>query len=197
MNFESELRIIEGVAAQAFEVWGCPELIDCTTFEFNNRFTSRLGDAKFVQNGTNRIRLSSPIWPHINDDEREDTIVHEAAHVASPFLKLKQLHSRGVRGQVDRFGRERFIPTPRIGHGAEWKRLMRQAGFKPERCHKVDTAALGLKRKRYRYAYPCGCPTPCLVGPKHHKSIRGYSRVTCRRCRVRLQWTSNIRKVEI
>ena len=186
MNFETELRIAKGVAQQAFEVWGCPELSEKTVFEFNGRFTSRLGDATFRRNGTHRIRLSRPIWPHIDDDERENTIVHEAAHIAAPHLKLEKLKQ----------GKYGVIQTPRIGHGPEWKRLMRQAGFRPERCHTVDTAALGLKRKRYRYTYPCGCSTPCKVGPKHHKAVNEFRRVKCLLCQTYLV-RNTFRKVEI
>lgn len=44
MNYSTaQLDAITAVA-KAFDSWGCPELLDKTTFEWSNRFKSRAAD---------------------------------------------------------------------------------------------------------------------------------------------------------
>jgi len=109
-----------------------------TSWGWNKRFTRKLGDAMGT---TGRMRFSVPLWPRATEQEREETVLHELAHI----LVFAQC---GVIRQG--FGRQRE------SHGPNWKAMMRALGANPQRCHTVDRT--GLKRTQERYVVPCpGC----------------------------------------
>lgn len=86
--------------------------------EFNGRFSRRMGDATYsyaTKHG--ECRYSSPLWAFADAEERRETVIHEVCHVLTFRI----------------FGGERKIK----GHGPEWKRVMRIAGAKGDRCHSV------------------------------------------------------------
>ncbi len=111
-----------------------PEIAELRVYlEFNNRFTRRMGSAKWTGPKSGRVRLSAPLWPRASETERRETVIHEACHVVQFHI-----YPRGK------------------GHGAEWKHLMRLCGVKPERCHHVDRTGIAKKQRRVEAACDCG-----------------------------------------
>lgn len=145
MDFCKELEFAKSVVDDCFSQFGI-QLSDID-IHFNSRFTRKMGDATYYrQRNQARIRLSAKIWPLATEDERFETIVHEAAHIIA-FAK---------------YGSE-ISP-----HGREWKGVMRKLGLKPERCHYVDISS--LKRGK-QYGYYCTCSNKIRVGPTQHKRL--------------------------
>ena len=165
--YAEELAKVKEATEKAYAVWGCPELMAKTKFEWNARFKSRGADACYrpaIKVGT--IRLSMDIWPHFTEKQRYETAVHEAAHIAAAYL----------------YG-------GRQGHGPKWKHMMRRMGLQPTRCHNVDTFGLGISKRRSKsqHYYQCGCTDGVHVGPIIHKKIQGgYATYKCRGCRRQL-----------
>ena len=89
--------------------------------EWNRRFTKRLGDAAYNSvTFRARIRLSIPLWPRASDQDRRETVIHEACHLIA-FYKFGQ------------------VAAP---HGTGWKQAMRNCGIRPLRTHRVDRSGL-------------------------------------------------------
>lgn len=101
--------------------------------EFNHRFTRKMGQAK----GNNRlglytVRLSVPLFMRATEEDRENTIIHEVAHIITFILYPKA--------------------TP---HGREWQMVHRKLGKEPSRCHTIDRT--GLSRKVATVKCKCKC----------------------------------------
>ena len=61
---------------------GVPELAQVILVEWSLRFTRRMGDATYSPiNYGARIRLSIPLWPRASEEDRRETVIHEACHV--------------------------------------------------------------------------------------------------------------------
>ncbi len=113
------------------EKCGVPELGSKIRAEFSTmRMTCCLGVA---YPDRKLIRLSRPLWPYATETDRAWVIAHEACHVVDAY---------------------RNGPTP--PHGKPWKALMRKAGFKPDRCHKVPTKFAEQEAQRKRAARQAG-----------------------------------------
>ena len=130
--------------------------------EFNNRFTRRMGDASARKNHewrpTLQIRLSRPLWARASEEERRETVIHEACHIIDYI----------INGEM-------------CGHGRLWKRLMWKCGIRAERCHEVDRS--GLARKRAKVAASCMCGAISEIGAIRAKKIREQNAVyRCRKC---------------
>lgn len=63
-------------------------------------------------------------------------------------------------------------------HGRQWQELMRNLGYRAERCHQAD--AVPTRRQR-RFPYRCPCRTHELSTTRHKRAQRG-SRYVCRSC---------------
>ena len=88
------------------------ELAQVIVVEWNPRFTRRLGDAAYNSiTFRARIRLSSPLWPRTSEEDRRETVIHEACHIIVGY----------------KFGQ---VAAP---HGSEWKEAMRNCGVEPLR----------------------------------------------------------------
>jgi len=136
---------------------------------FNGRFSARLGDANWSYK---RIRFSKPLWPRASKLQRYQCVVHEVAHIIA--------HERYGRGVG-----KRIKP-----HGNEWKRVMREMGLDPDRCHEVPTA--GVANKKAKFKTFCNCPGE---GKLHLVTQKVYNRIAdplrlnkyfCRRCKATL-----------
>lgn len=138
--------------------------------EWNSRFTRKMGDARVVDRDLRlgRVRLSLPLWPHMTERAREETIVHEIAHV---YASLEQ---------------------PRAGHGEIWKRWMRRFGVTPERLYQIDaatftnTAAVKAKRRKLK-RYVGRCDGPCgrvvtMSAIQRGRALKGNYRYRCAGC---------------
>src|SRR5437879_3730633 len=100
---------------------GTPELSGRIRVVWSRRFVARMGDARWDRRrGAGIIRLSRPLWPKASDEERRETVIHEACHVIADC----------------RFG-------GRQGHGPRWRQMMGLCGYhEPTRCHNVDHEAI-------------------------------------------------------
>lgn len=159
-------EILELVAI-ACEVCGVPELTSRIRVQWNTRFTARMGDARWdALRGQGLIRLSVPLWPRASEEDRRETIVHEACHIIADY----------------RFGR-------RQGHGHHWRQMMALCGYRDaKRCHDVDRESIRERRGQNRLRAACGCAGGVIVGPVQVRRIQAGAAYTCRRCdqRVRL-----------
>ena len=91
------------------------ELSQVIVVEWNRRFTRRLGDGGYNPvNHRARIRLSTPLWPRAPDQDRKETVLHEACHIIVGFK----------HGYV-------------AAHGAEWREAMKNCEVPPLRTHSV------------------------------------------------------------
>lgn len=141
-----------------------PELSNKIDFEFNSRFTRKLGDACFFRNtGRGRIRLSGPLWERATDTQRYETVIHETCHV---IVRYKFKHN--------------IKP-----HGIEWKTAMMNCNVRPKRTHNVDRT--GLKRKKVKYVIS-NCPNDglvnakCFVGKINYKKLKNGTTFACSKC---------------
>lgn len=154
---------------EAFIRLGYPELNDRVRVEWNPRFSSKMGDARYISMTNCRIRLSEPLWPRASEEQRRHTAIHEACHivVAREYRSLELFKSR---------------PKP---HGKEWKEKMIECGEAPTRCHNVDTN--GVKNSRKKFIYHCDCPGEAKihrVGPVKQRKIQtGKSYYICKKCK--------------
>jgi predicted SprT family Zn-dependent metalloprotease len=151
-------------------------------FEFNNRFTKRIGDAVYWgSRGYGRIRLSGKLWPTMSETEKIDTILHEVAHIIDQYRRYK-----GVQQAVSyRYQRSKKYGG---GHGPEWHKIAKEIGAKPQRFADKDAADFAkFRRRTTRYSIPCNCGS-CVVSSRMltvmkktdiHKGIIR----RCRKCR--------------
>jgi len=174
-------------AIETLRALGREDLIDHLNIEWNTKFTSRLGDAcyvnvaslpswrklpkkynKYIIDGiVARLRFSAPIWPRANETERYQTVVHEVCHLVTSHEAF--LENR---------------PRPEA-HGWEWKRTMRRAGVRPERCHHVNTKGLGSKKSRKTEVAHCNCRDHSITPAMARKIGKGHLYI-CRDCKAYL-----------
>jgi len=149
---------IREIMATVCEKNGVSELESQTSIEWNARFTSRMGDANYNKM---RVRFSIPLFALAGEKDQEDTIAHEMAHIVARHKYGKKIKS----------------------HGGEWQACMLVAGYKPTRCHDIDTT--GLKKSRKTCKTYCNCNTH-MVTPKMYGDIaKGRGRI-CSKCKGRL-----------
>ena len=73
---------------------GVSELAQVIVVEWNPRFTRRLGDAGYSSTTYRaRIRLSIPLWPRSTEEDRRETVVHEACHIIAFYNNWGQWHA--------------------------------------------------------------------------------------------------------
>ena len=80
-------------------------------------------------------------------------------------------------------------PSRTKPHGYEWKRVMRDFGITPKRCHSYDTSNATVRRRGRldrEYPYKCGCRTHMLTVIRHRRILKGAG-YTCKVCRQKLQ----------
>lgn len=105
----------------------------------------------------NRVFLNLTLMQENEDEFMRETIPHEVAHIF-------QMH----------------INDRSPSHGTLWKRLMRQFGIKPQRCHSYDTTKSGRNTKTYLYM--CACRPHRLSNLIHNRIVKGQKR-SCKRCK--------------
>lgn len=110
-----------------------------------------------------KIRYNKVLLVQEGNDFLENVIPHEVAHIVAQ-------HVFGRRGT-------------NIAHGPSWKRVMRDFGANPERCHEYDTSACKIKRKTF--AFKCECSTHA-VSSVVAKNIANGRNYTCNSCKTRL-----------
>lgn len=75
------------------------------------------------------------------------------------------------------------------GHGAGWKRVMRQLGLKPERCHNYSLEGTGID---YTLVY-CNCARPIEMRTRQANKMRSGIKYRCRICKETLTFESKIK----
>lgn len=165
----ASMQQIKDWAAEAFAENGYPRLIYKVKFEYNERFSARMGDANWTRR---RIRLSGPLFDVASLEEQEITVKHEACHIVVAYDHWCD--------------DDPFKKRPKA-HGDEWKLAMLKCGLRPDRCHDVDTSQNKRNRQR-RYMVPCACPEARYEVAKGtvtrwvKDALRGLKR-RCTRCR--------------
>ena len=129
MNFVESImnpqQQIEAFANEHMDKWGLTQ--KGWTFGWHKKRTS-LGSCNWTRK---RILLSSFLFAHLTQEERQDTILHEIAH-AMDFE---------TRGMSD--------------HGPKWKSWAIRVGAKPERCKSISDASDADVAKRSKYTLRC------------------------------------------
>ena len=134
--------------------WGLPDLNTRLSVEFSVRMRRSLGTARVRRSS---IRLNQLLKKPENRRLLQETLCHEAAHVAAVLL-----HGHRVKP-----------------HGPQWRQLVAKAGF-PARTSIDPKVVVGhvpapnRQRKRYRYFCPA-CNRSC------YKSVRA-SHYRCAAC---------------
>src|SRR5574343_346888 len=122
--------------------------------EFNNRFTSRIADARYyssIKYGV--IRISSKLWNRLPLEEQINTVVHETCHIAVKYLYGNKASS----------------------HGWTWKSLMLKCGQNPSRCAKVDRTGLVST-----FGVQCSCGV-LNIGRTQYRRFLGGKKYRCKR----------------
>lgn len=126
------LSEIEELVQSCMKQFGLTQRVDV---ELNHRFTRKMGQAVSSRlRNINKVRFSIPLFLRTTEEDRENTIIHEVAHIITFILYPKA--------------------TP---HGWEWQKVHRQLGKEPARCHNVDRT--GLARKVSIIKCKCQCKT--------------------------------------
>ena len=147
------------IMAEVCEKNNAPGLDKGVRISWNNRFTRRFADASYSEM---RIRLSTPLWKRATEQEKRDTIAHEMCHIVA----------------IHRFGHQ--IKD----HGGEWRACMIIAGYKPERCHRIDR--VGLKRTTKTNKAQCDCGPHMISAKKFKDIITKNQSWVCRKCKQEL-----------
>ena len=141
--------------------------------EWNRRFTRRLGDGMYsLVSYRARIRLSVPLWSRASDEDKRETVVHEACHCIVGF-------------------KQGYVRRP---HGPEWKQAMRNCGVEPLRLHTVDRT--GLTRRQRRFAL-LDCPNrgvghKCRITVRQFNMLKRGTEFYCKRCGIHVTKSSPV-----
>lgn len=162
---------VDAVLKDACERMGVPELFKKISWEFNVRYTRALGRADYRKN---HIQLSSKLFSLATSAQREDTIRHEAAHLAVAYT------------YPDRAFLSRNHPRAIKPHGYEWKRFAVLAGATPKAVSKRIEGSEAIRGNRRRFTTYCGCPEPHMVSKTIYDRLNQGTRYTCRSCRSSL-----------
>ena len=152
-----------------------PELAQVIGVEWNRRFTRRLGDGGYnPRTKKARIRLSVPLWPRTSEQERRETVIHEACHCIVGFK-----HGRVTRP-----------------HGVKWKQAMGACGVRPLRTHNVDRT--GLVRRQRRFIL-LDCPHAdtghkCRINARQMNLLQRGTRMQCKVCGLNLDRRSSVKE---
>lgn len=119
---------------------------------FSNKMTRAAGYARFQYNRPVEIQLSSKLLQLNGKRFIDETPGHEAAHCIAYEL----------------YGD--------VGHGPEWKEVMRVIGQSPDRCHTMEVPKSGI-------TYHCNCQEFDFTPQRHNKIQRG-AKYTCRKCKA-------------
>jgi predicted SprT family Zn-dependent metalloprotease len=150
----------------ACECNDCPQVAKLIRFEWSNRMTTAMGNAKGCNATGYLIKLSTKLFTRANEEEQRETVIHEVCHVV-----------------------DRFVNKGRMSHGEGWKVAMRHTGLEPRRCHKVTTLV-----KRFIYACPNDCFDYKLSTRMHNSINKGDLRI-CIKCRRDISFTGQVEGV--
>jgi len=121
----------------------------------------------------NKIHLNHGLLIRNKQDFLSQTIPHEIAHLVA----------------------FRVFGESGIGHGKEWKFVMRVFGIEPNRCHKYDVSETKRKRTIKRYLFSCGCESKLheITPQQFEKVMQKKCDISCRRCEKKLIFAGKIK----
>jgi predicted SprT family Zn-dependent metalloprotease len=168
-KLKDETEHARGVIQLTFDQLGYSHLDKITRLEWNNRFVNRAGDATVTATKTKdligKIRLGIKYFAIADENNKLETLVHEACHIVDQY----KWHIEGGNRKFD-------------GHGQIWKDLMRQVGY-PDASpfHCVNTSA-------FKSYYVFNCPrcgsSGRLTAQMGGRIINGTSSRICRNCKL-------------
>lgn len=125
---------IRALLTDWLETWDTPHLAAHAKIELSPRLTRSLGRCY----PDRRLIRIAPFVAHSENGLLHEVLCHELAHLAA-----RELHGARIRP-----------------HGAEWKRLMRAAGYEPKTRLPLPPGAPepprnGRKRPRFVYLHRC------------------------------------------
>jgi predicted SprT family Zn-dependent metalloprotease len=135
-------------------VWGVPELPARVWIVFSGRLQSSLGRCA---PGEGLIRLNPGLLDGSVETRRE-VVCHESAHVATWML-----HGRRARA-----------------HGAEWKQLMRLAGYAPRVRWAESAVPASVRERRRPVAYYVHTCAVCRARWVARRTSSAWRCATCR-----------------
>jgi predicted SprT family Zn-dependent metalloprotease len=144
-----------------------PQYYNRIVVEWSNGLKTTMGNARTKRSKdgdySGLIRLSVALWPRASEEERKETVIHEAAHILAHI----------VYGE-------------RCDHGPKWVATMARLGYpNASRCHQVDVR--GLKRPIRRYAVTCrSCSKEVIFTKDERDKVLNRGYVCHCRCRAQL-----------
>jgi predicted SprT family Zn-dependent metalloprotease len=133
MNYEKEKFLIEDKIYDLCEKADCVHLATKINVTWSKHMIVTLGKTSRI---TWNISLSYKAWPLISYRERDETIVHETAHLIA-------YHIGGIGAW---------------NHGDLWRSIMAQFGYEDaQQYHNLDAALTSIRRKRVQYIADCDC----------------------------------------
>lgn len=139
---------------KACEQNGVPDLADEIKIQWSNKMTSSIGIARKSLEDDYTIKLSNKLFARATQQQRIETVVHEACHCIDSELT-----------------------GARMSHGEGWRKCMLECRFDPQRCHKVNTDGLNT-----RWIYKCNCKD-FELSTRMHNSIKRGKRRYCKACK--------------
>lgn len=110
-------------------------------WEWNNKFTRRMGDALPNRDRKGgKIRFSTPLWPAASVEEREETVLHELAHIIVECVHGPRFRWTSSGRKLER-------------HDSIWRSMLIRLGGTGARTHNVDRTH--VKRRQSRFGGPC------------------------------------------
>lgn len=144
-------------------------------WKFNAGFTSKMGCARTdTDRRGGEMEFSGPLWPLASEEERDETVLHELAHVI-----VNCIH--GYRMKWTRRG-------PRVQHHDNiFKSMLIRLGGTGARTHKVDNSQFKRRQARFGGACPgCGA-TISFSKSVRTKWLRG-QQIRQHQCGQQLGW---------
>lgn len=127
---------------------------------WNKRFTRKFADAGY---GTcpprGRIRISPMIWERASQEQRRETIIHEACHIVAYHL-----HGLAIKP-----------------HGIEWRQAMAKCGVEPVVTHNIDLVGIN-----FFYVRECKKKDRCHVSKRDFAALKRGGLLHCTICGMRV-----------
>lgn len=157
INF-NQLDEFKALLLSKFDSPAMVKIRECK-IELNPRMRSTAGRAFYR---SNKIQLNERLLTD-NPQDIEQTFAHELAHLISYALY-------GDAGK---------------GHGSNWRRVMKQLGYEPDRTHDLDVSAYARRHPVKAYA-KCKCSVYPLKARRINKILLG-SKYRCLKCSTHLE----------
>jgi predicted SprT family Zn-dependent metalloprotease len=150
-----------------------------TVLKLNNIFGVKMEAPPVIMNpglkkvsgmatGFKKIELNPNYFRKYSQEMIHKTLPHEICHCFACYY-YSYLNKRKI-----------------MGHGTEWKNLMRLLKLEPKRCHSYDVEESGATlRNRTRYSFTCDCGTKFVLSSNKYNSIvKRPVKTWCRRCKT-------------